>query len=37
MALYMATKQKSQISHAQNVPHTCNIKLHKVLQLSKQM
>ena len=24
----MATKQKSQISHAQNIQHTCNIKLH---------
>ena len=32
----MATKQKSQISHAQNIQHTCNIKLHKVL-LSTQM
>ena len=32
----IATKQKSQISHAQNIQHTCNIKLHKVL-LSTQM
>ena len=32
----MATKQKSQISHAQNIQHTCNIKLHKEL-LSTQM